>query len=78
MLEEKDKTWVKEWVREYTEPRFVLKAECDTKTGEIDDKLSNDYADKKVIKSQLKIILSILGAIGVGVLGLVVKQFWGA
>lgn len=77
MLEDKDKTWVKEWVREYTEPRFVKKTDCDTKTNEIDGKLSNDYADKKVIKSQLRIILSVLGTIGVCVLGLVIKQFWG-
>lgn len=77
MMEERDKDWVKAWVREYTEPRFVKKEECDEKTSVIDGKLSNDYADKEVIKSQLKLIIGVLGTIGAGILTLVIKQFWG-
>lgn len=77
MLSEQDKDWIKAWVREYTDPRFVKKEDCEEKTGIIDGKLSNDYADNKVIKFQNKLILGILGAIGVCVLSLVVNQFWG-
>lgn len=76
-LDDKDKDWVKEWVREYTVPRFVKKEDCEGKTGVIDGKLSNDYADKEVIKTQLKLIISVLAAIGSGILALVLKQFWG-
>lgn len=78
MLDDNDKAWVKAWVIEFTTPRFVLKDDCDTKTNDIGGKLSNDYTDKEVIKSQLKLILGVLGGIGLGVLGLVLKQFWGA
>ena len=76
-LDDKDKEWVKSWVREYADPRFVHQKDCETKTNAIDDKLSRDYADKQVIKSQLKLIIGILGAIGLGILGLVLNQFWG-
>lgn len=77
MLSDQDKDWIKAWVREYTDPRFVKKEDCDEKTGAIDGKLSNDYADKKVIKFQLKLILGILGVIGAGISALVLNQFWG-
>lgn len=77
MLDDQDKEWVKAWVREYTEPRFVKKSDCEEKTGVIEGKLSNDFADMKVIKSQLAMIMAILGAVGLGVLGLVINQFWG-
>lgn len=78
MLDDNDKAWVKAWVIEFTTPRFVLKEDCDTKTNVIDGKLSNDYADNKVIKSQLKIVLAVLSVIGGCVASLVLKQFWGA
>lgn len=78
MLDDNDKAWVKAWVIEFTTPRFVLKEDCDTKTNVIDGKLSNDYADNKVIKIQLKIVLAVLGVIGGCVASLVLKQFWGA
>lgn len=76
-LDDNDKEWVKSWVREYTKPRFVSKDDCDEKTGVIDGKLNEDYADKRLVMGQLKLIIAVLGAIGVGVLGLVLNQLWG-
>ena len=56
---------------------FVTREECKTITDDLDDKLTKDFADLAVIKYQNKLILAILGAVGVAVLSLVVKQFWG-
>ena len=57
---------------------FVTREECDDTTRELNDKLTRDYTDLAVIKEQNKLILSILSAVGIAVLALVVRQFWGA
>ena len=56
---------------------FVTREECNTTTEDLNKKLNQDFADLAVIKFQLKLVLGILGAIGVAILGLVIKQFWG-
>ena len=56
---------------------FVTREECQTITETLDNKLTQDFADLAVIKFQNKLILAVLGAVGVAVLSLVVRQFWG-
>lgn len=59
------------------ENSFVTRKECNETTGELNQKLGQDFADLSVIKFQLRLILGILSAIGVAIGGLVIKQFWG-
>ena len=56
---------------------FVTRKECNATTEDLNHKLGQDFADLAVIKFQLRLVLGILSAIGVAVLGLVIKQFWG-
>lgn len=56
---------------------FVTREECDDTTRELNDKLTRDFTDLAVIKEQNKMILRILSAVGLAVLALVVRQFWG-
>lgn len=56
---------------------FVTREECNSTTEDLNNKLTNDFKDLAVIKFQNKMILSILGAVGVAVLSLVICQFWG-
>lgn len=56
---------------------FITRKECEDTTEGLAAKLNRDFADLKVIKFQLRLILGILSAVGVAVLGLVVAQFWG-
>lgn len=59
------------------ENAFVTRKECNATTEDLNNKLGQDFADLSVIKFQLRLVLGILSAIGVAILGLVVKQFWG-
>ena len=56
---------------------FVTRRECDTITDGINDKLGRDYAELAVIKSQLKLVIGILSAVGGGMLTILLKLFFG-
>lgn len=56
---------------------FVTRRECDTITDGINDKLGKDYAELAVIKSQVKLVIGILSAVGGGVLTILLKLFFG-
>ena len=86
MISPEDKEYIMDMIRseplsdkqmDQIEHVFVTRKECNSTTEELNKKLGQDFADLAVIKFQLRLVLGILGAIGVAVLGLVVKQFWG-
>ena len=62
---------------EHLKEVFVTRRECDSITDDINNKLGRDYAELAVIKSQLKIIMWILGAVGGGIITIVLKLFLG-
>ena len=55
---------------------FVTRKDCDMTTSEINAKLTSDYAELAVIKSQLKTIIWILSAVGSGIIAILVKMFF--
>lgn len=77
MLAEEDKAWIETRIRELTEPFFMAKNDCDKIVDHQNKKFANDDKRLAVIETYQKITLAVLSAIGVGVLGLVLKQFWG-
>ena len=56
---------------------FVTRRECDATTDGINDKLVRDYAALAVIKSQLRLVIGILSAVGGGMLTILLKLFFG-
>lgn len=68
MIEEKDLERLKEI--------FVTRKECQSNMDSTDRKFANDDKRLAVIEAYQKIQLGVMSAIGVGVLGLVLKQFW--
>lgn len=73
MLEEKDF----DAIEKRFDGRYVLKKDCDNTTDQITGKLNSDYTRIAVIESYNKIIIGILGAIGLGVLSIVFEVFKG-
>lgn len=69
MIEEKDLEQLKEI--------FVTRKECQTTVTSVEHKFANDDKRLAVIEVYQKIQLGVMSAIGVGVLGLVLNQFWG-
>lgn len=69
MLEPADKEWI--------EARFVKKNDCDKTVEDQNKKFANDDKRLAIIETYQKITLGVLSAVGVGVLGLVLSQFWG-
>ena len=57
---------------------YVRLEKCDKLQDENKRKFSNDDKRLAVIETYQKITLAVLSAIGAGVLGLVLQQFWGA
>ncbi len=57
---------------------FVTRQECDTSMDEVNKKLANDSTELAVIKTQLKMIIWILTAVGGGIITMIIKMFWGA
>ena len=55
---------------------FVTRMECDSSMGEIDRKLANDNTRLAVIETKLNLITWLLGAIGGGVITMLVKMFF--
>jgi len=56
---------------------FVLRRECDDAQDRTRREISAIEITMAEIKVQLNLVMGILGAVGVAVLSLVVKQFWG-
>lgn len=56
---------------------FVQRTECEMNMTDVNKKLANDSTELAVIKTQLKMIIWILTAIGGGVLTTLVKLFFG-
>lgn len=69
MLEDADKEWI--------DARYVHKDDCDRVVDHQNRKFANDDKRLAVIETYQKLTLAVMGAIGVGVLGLVLNQFWG-
>lgn len=57
---------------------FVTRRECDNSMDEVNKKLANDSTELAVIKTQLKMIIWILSAVGGGIITMIIKMFWGA
>lgn len=57
---------------------FVTRQECDSTMNEVEKKLANDSTELAVIKTQLKMVIWILSAVGGGVITMIIKMFWGA
>lgn len=57
---------------------FVTRQECDSTTDQIMGKIAHSDTELEVIKLKLSLIIGILSAVGLGILSLVIKQFWGA
>lgn len=56
---------------------FVTRQECDKDMSDVHKKLANDSTELAVIKTQLKMIIWILTAIGGGVITTLIKLFFG-
>lgn len=70
LLDEKDIERLKEI--------FVTRKECQDNLDSADRKFANDDKRLAVIEVYQKITLGVMSAVGVGVLGLVLNQIWGA
>lgn len=70
MLEDKDLDRLREI--------FVTRKECQENIDSADRKFANDDKRLAVIEVYQKITLGVMSAVGVGVLGLVLNQIWGA
>lgn len=69
LLDQADKEWIA--------ARYVAKDDCDKTVKHQDDKFANDDKRLAVIETYQRITLAVMSATGVGVLGLVLAQFWG-
>lgn len=56
---------------------FVLRRECHDNMDDVKHKFANDDKRLAVIESYQRIILGVLGAVGVGVLAIVLNVFSG-
>ncbi len=57
---------------------FVTRQDCDSTIDEVNRKLASDSTELAVIKTQLKMIIWLLSAVGGGVITMIIKMFWGA
>lgn len=64
-------------LQERFDTRYKLKDECDKEMTAVSDKLSNDATQFAVINTKLSLILWGLGAIGVAVIGFLVRYVFG-
>jgi hypothetical protein len=62
---------------ERLEEIFVTRKECDGTISEVNRKLANDSTRLAVIETKLGQILWVCGAIGGGVITMLVKMFFG-
>ena len=56
---------------------YVRLDNCDKIVDHQNRKFANDDKRLAIIETYQKLTLAVMGAIGVGVLGLVLNQFWG-
>lgn len=56
---------------------FVTRQECDTEMDKIKDVLSDNKAQFAVITTKLSLIMWLIAAVGSGVIGILVKMFFG-
>lgn len=56
---------------------FVTRQDCDHQMDDVGKKLANDSTELAVIKTQLKMIIWILTAVGGGIITMIIKMFWG-
>lgn len=66
-----------EEIQERFDARYKLKDECDKEMGDVANKLSRDATQFAVINTKLSLILWGLGAIGVAVIGVLVRYVFG-
>lgn len=69
VLDQNDKDWI--------DARYVKKEDYDKTVDDQNKKFANDDKRLAVIEAYQKITLGVLSAVGCGVLGLVLAQFWG-
>lgn len=69
MLDQNDKEWIA--------ARYVAKDDCDKTVEKQNGRFANDDKRLAVIETYQRITLAVMSATGVGVLGLVLAQFWG-
>lgn len=62
---------------EHLKELFITRKECSEQMKVNDDRISSIREDTVVIRTQLKITLAILSAIGVAVLGVAIKLMFG-
>ena len=56
---------------------FVTRRECNTEMDKIKDVLSDNKAQFAVITTKLSLITWLIAAVGSGVIGILVKMFFG-
>lgn len=62
---------------ERLDERYITRKECDRSMSDVNKKLAEDSTELAVIKTQLKMIIWLLAAIGSGVLTTLIKLFFG-
>lgn len=85
MIEDKDVDFIADRVKDKVCDKImeqvklvcVTRSECTNTTTEITNKLSNDDKRLAVIQAYQKITLGVMGAIGGGVLTMLIKMFFG-
>lgn len=63
---------------ERLDERYVRKEDCSTIQADTDKRIDEIHVTQAVMDTKLNILIGILSAIGVAVLGIAVKLFFGA
>lgn len=76
-MDQPDKEWVKDWVREYALSNFVRKDDCNTNMNAINGKLSNDDTRIKLFEQQLSMWSKLFWIIASATVGQLAVSLFG-
>lgn len=76
-MEQADKEWVKDWVREYSTSNFVKKDDCNSNMSDVDKKFANDDTRIKLFEQQLSMWSKLFWVIASATVGQLVVSVFG-
>lgn len=76
-MDQNDKEWVKDWVREYATSNFVRKDDCNDNMNEVSKKLADDDTRIKLFEQQVSMWSKLFWVIATATAGQLIASIFG-
>lgn len=76
-VDQNDKDWVKDWVREYATSNYVKKDDCNENMSEVDKKFANDDTRIQLFQQQIGMWSKLFWVIATATAGQLVASIIG-